>query len=168
VVTEPAAARLVIVAVPDTRGVLMAALACGRPADAVGLHLAGEKLAEVVTTPLSSPAAVAAATQLAAALGRDVARCPDRPGLLAGALLYPHLADAVRMLQDGYASAADIDTAMTAGCGYPRGPLRMLDDLGAGPVLAGLAAMADCYGDPAFAPPPLLREHAAAALAFCG
>jgi 3-hydroxyacyl-CoA dehydrogenase len=57
---------------------------------------------------------------------------------------------------------------MTAGRGYPRGPLAMLDDLGASPVLAGLAAMHHCYGDAAFAPPPLLREHAAAALAFCG
>jgi 3-hydroxybutyryl-CoA dehydrogenase len=167
-VTGLEAAGLVIVAVPAAGGALAAALACGRPGDAVGLHLTGERLAELAVTPLSSPATIAAAAQLAAALGRDAVRCPDRPGLLAGALLYPHLGDAVRMLQDGYASAADIDTAMTAGCGYPRGPLRMLDDLGAGPVLAGLAAMHDCYGDPAFAPPPLLREHAAAALSFHG
>jgi 3-hydroxybutyryl-CoA dehydrogenase len=167
-VTGLAGAGLVIVAVPDAGGVLAAALACGRPADAVGLHLVGQKLAEVVTTPLSSPAAATAAIELAATLGRDPVSCPDRPGLLAGALLYPHLADAVAMVQDGYASAADINTAMTAGCGYPRGPLQLLDDRGAGVVLAGLAAMHGCYGDPAFAPPPLLREHAAAALAFCG
>ena len=167
-VTGLEAGRLVVVPVPAAGGVLAAALACGRPADAVGLHLVGETLAELVVSPLSSPAAIGAAAELAAALGRAPVRCPDRPGLLTGALLYPHLADAVQMVQDGYASASDIDTAMTAGCGYPRGPLRMLDDLGAGPVLAGLAAMQDSYGDPAFAPPPLLREHAAAALAFCG
>jgi 3-hydroxybutyryl-CoA dehydrogenase len=100
--------------------------------------------------------------------GPDPVRCPDRPGLLAGALIYPHLADAVRIVQDGYARAADIDTAMTAGCGYPRGPLQLLDDRGAGVVLAGPAAMHGWYGDAAFAPPPLLREHAAAALGFCG
>ena len=104
---------------------------------------------------------------LARGLGRDVVRCPDRPGFLAGALLYPHLGDAVRMVQDGYASAADIDAAMTLGCGYPRGPLRMLDDIGAGRVLAVLTAMHSRYGDPAFAPPPLLAEHAEAGIAFC-
>jgi 3-hydroxybutyryl-CoA dehydrogenase len=160
---------LVIVAASDTgAGVLPAAMLAGRPADTVGLHLAaGGRLAELITTRLSSPAAVEAAMTLARGLGRDVVRCPDRPGFLAGALLYPHLGDAVRMVQDGYASAADIDAAMTLGCGYPRGPLRMLDDIGAGRVLAGLTAMHSRYGDPAFAPPPLLAEHAEAGIGFC-
>ena len=78
----------------------------------------------------------------------------------------PHLADAVRMVQDGYASAADVDTAMTLGCGYPQGPFQLLDAAGPAAVLAGLQAMYDAYGDPAFAPPPLLAEHAAAAIEF--
>jgi 3-hydroxybutyryl-CoA dehydrogenase len=162
------AGGLVIVAASDTgAGVLRAAISAGRPADTVGLHLvAGGRLAELVTTRLSSPAAVEAAMTLARGLGRDVVRCPDRPGFLAGALLYPHLGDAVRMVQDGYASAADIDAAMTLGCGYPRGPLRMLDDIGAGRVLAGLTAMHARYGNPAFAPVPLLAEHAEAGIAF--
>jgi 3-hydroxybutyryl-CoA dehydrogenase len=90
----------------------------------------------------------------------------DRPGFLAGALLYPHLNDAVRMVQDGYASAADVDAAMTLGCGYPRGPLAMLDDIGAGRVHAVLASMHARYGDPAFAPAALLADHATAGLAF--
>jgi 3-hydroxybutyryl-CoA dehydrogenase len=93
-------------------------------------------------------------------------RAPDRPGFLVGALLYPHLADAVRMVQDGYATAADVDTAMTLGCGYPRGPFQLLDSAGAAAVLAGLRAMYDAYGYPSFAPPPLLAEHAAAGIEF--
>jgi 3-hydroxybutyryl-CoA dehydrogenase len=139
----------------------------GRPADAVGLHWAGDKLAELVTTPLSGPAAVATAVALAAELGLDVVRCPDRPGFLAGALLCPHLNDAVRMVQDGYASAADIDTAMTLGCGYPRGPMRMLDQIGPAAALRVLTQMHARYGDPGFAPVPLLAEYAAAGLGFC-
>ena len=51
---------------------------------------------------------------------------------------------------------------MTLGCGYPRGPFQLLDEAGAAVVLAGLRAMHAAYGDPAFAPPPLLAEHAAA------
>jgi 3-hydroxybutyryl-CoA dehydrogenase len=162
------AGGLVIVAAGDTgAGVLPAAIAAGRPADAVGLHLGTGNLAELVTTPLSCPAAIDAARTLAAGLGREVVRCPDRPGFLAGALLYPHLGDAVRMVQDGYATAADIDAAMTLGCGYPRGPLRMLDDIGPARVLAGLRAMHARYGDPAFAPAPLLAEYVAAGISFC-
>jgi 3-hydroxybutyryl-CoA dehydrogenase len=72
----------------------------------------------------------------------------------------------VSLLETGYSSAADIDTAMTLGCGYPRGPFQLIDDIGAADVLAALRAMHIAYGDPAFAPPPLLAEHAAAGVDF--
>jgi 3-hydroxybutyryl-CoA dehydrogenase len=148
--------------------VLPVALASGRPGDVVGLHRAGTdgRLAELVSTPLTTPAAAAAGCALATALGLTAVRAPDRPGFLVGTLLYPHLADAVRMVQDGYASAADVDTAMTLGCGYPRGPLELLDETGPAAALAVLTAMYQAYGDPAFVPPPLLAEHAAAGLGF--
>ncbi|HEY7147709.1 MAG TPA: 3-hydroxyacyl-CoA dehydrogenase NAD-binding domain-containing protein [Streptosporangiaceae bacterium] len=151
----------------ESASVLSAALATGRPADVVGLHLAGDDLAELIATPVSGPGAVEAAGAVAAGLGRTVVWSKDRPGFLAGALLYPHLNDAARMVQDGYAAAADIDTAMTLGCGYPRGPLALLDQAGPGRVVAVLTAMHERYGDPAFAPVPLLAEHASAGLAFC-
>ena len=161
--------ELILIAAAAGQPVLPAALAAGRPDQAVGLHLPGFTaggLAEVVQTRLSSDKAVAAATALAARLGLRVVTAPDRPGFLVDALLYPHLADAVRMLQDGYASAADIDTAMTLGCGYPRGPFQLVDSAGAAAVLAGLRAMHTAYGYPSFAPPPLLAEHAAAGIDF--
>ena len=160
-------ALIIVHAEEPSAGVLGTALATGRPADAVGLHLAGGKLAELISTPMSAPGAVEAAAVLAGRLGVTVVRCKDRPGFLAGALLYPHLNDAVRMVQDGYASAADIDTAMTLGCGYPRGPMQLLDAAGAGRALTVLTMMHERYGDPAFAPAPLLAEHAAARQAFC-
>jgi 3-hydroxybutyryl-CoA dehydrogenase len=159
---------LVIVAATPDASVLAAALAAGRPQDTVGLYAGGGRLAELVITRLTSPAAAAAAEALAGQLGLSVVLAPDRPGFLAGTLLYPHLADAVRMVQDGYASAADVDTAMTLGCGYPEGPLELLDQAGPERALAVLSAMYDAYGDPAFAPPPLLAEHAAAGLGFRG
>jgi 3-hydroxybutyryl-CoA dehydrogenase len=162
--------ELVLIAASAGQPVLPAALAAGRPEESVGLHLpagiVAGGLAEVVQTSLSSDKAVAAGQALAARLGFSVVRAPDRPGFLVGALLYPHLADAVRMVQDGYASAAEVDTAMTLGCGYPRGPFQLLDSAGAAAVLAGLRAMYDAYGYPSFAPPPLLAEHAAAGIEF--
>jgi 3-hydroxybutyryl-CoA dehydrogenase len=121
-----------------------------------------------VTTRASSAASVATAGALAAGLGLRAVGAPDRPGFLVGALLYPHLADAIRMVQDGYAAAADVDTAMMLGCGYPQGPFQLLDKAGAQAVLDGLRAMHAAYGDPAFAPPPLLAEQVTVAAGLPG
>jgi 3-hydroxybutyryl-CoA dehydrogenase len=159
---------LVLIAAEPGERVLPAAVGAGRPEQSVGLHLAAAGLAEIVSTRLTAAPAAAAAAALAGRLGLRAVHAPDRPGFLVGALLYPHLADAVRMVQDGYASAADVDTAMTLGCGYPQGPFQLLDKAGAQAVLSGLAAMHAAYGDPAFAPPPLLADHATAALGFAG
>jgi 3-hydroxybutyryl-CoA dehydrogenase len=161
---------LILIAAEAGRPVLPDSLAAGRPQQAIGLHLTRKltpgSLAEVVRTSLSSADAVLAGTALAAKLGLTPVHAPDRPGFLAGTLLYPHLADAVRMVQDGYATPADIDTAMTLGCGYPQGPFELIDAAGAAAVLTGLEAMYEAYGYPEFAPPPLLAEHAAAGIAF--
>jgi 3-hydroxybutyryl-CoA dehydrogenase len=159
---------LIVIAAAPGRPVLPDALATGRPDQAVGLHSAGTDLVEVIQTSLSSEQAVASALALAARLGYTVVRAPDRPGFLVGALLYPHLADAVRMVQDNYASPADIDTAMTLGCGYAQGPFQLLDSAGAAAVLAGLESMHAGSGDSSFAPPTLLAEHAVTGIAFGG
>ena len=155
---------LVLIAASGVQRVLPAALATGRPHNAVGLHLQGGlsdgSIAEVVATTCSSAQAVGTAAALAHRIGLRVVHSPDRPGYLVGALLYPHLADAVRMVQDRYASPADVDTAMKLGCGYPRGPFELLEDLHPGTVLAGLQYMEQNYGDPSFAPPPGLTERA--------
>jgi 3-hydroxybutyryl-CoA dehydrogenase len=159
---------LVLIAAEPGERVLPAAVGAGRPEQSVGLHLAAAGLAEIVSTRLTAEPAAAAAGALASRLGLRAVHAPDRPGFLVGALLYPQLADAVRMVQDGYARAADVDTAMTLGCGYPQGPFQLLDKAGAQAVLSGLTAMYAGYGDPAFAPPPLLADHATAALGFAG
>jgi 3-hydroxybutyryl-CoA dehydrogenase len=161
---------LVLIAAAAGQPVLPAALAAGRPAESIGINLPGGlaagSLAELIQTSLSSDKAMAAGAALAARLGLAVVRAPDRPGFLVGALLYPHLADAVRMVQDGYATAVDVDTAMVLGCEYPTGPFQLLDSAGPSGVLAGLRAMHQAYGDPSFAPPPLLAEHAMAGIEF--
>jgi 3-hydroxybutyryl-CoA dehydrogenase len=153
---------LAIVAIGPQGGVLGSAMAAGRARDAVGLHMATPGLAELVPTQLTSASAVAAARALAAKLGVRAVSSADRPGLLVGALLYPHLRDAVAMVADGYATPGDIDAAMTLGCGYRRGPIRMLADEGATRVADVLALMHAAHGDPAFVPPPLLMDYAQA------
>ena len=116
-------------------------------------------------SPLTSASALAAARALAAKLGLRAVRSADRPGLLVGALLYPHLRDAVAMVADGYATPADVDTAMTLGCGYPRGPMRMLAD--AGPAEAVAGAGRDARRPTATRPSPRRRCCASTRSAAC-
>ncbi len=116
------------------------------------------QLAEVLRPRASTDLQVLHKTLEAAGFVVSVGRL--RAGGVLEALLYPHLNDAARMLDSGYATAADIDTAMMAGCGYPEGPLAMIDRIGPAQVAAVLAVMRDETGEAALTPSPLLREHA--------
>jgi 3-hydroxybutyryl-CoA dehydrogenase len=87
---------------------------------------------------------------------------PDRPGFLVDALLLPHINDAIRMCESGYASAADIDIAMRLGCGYPAGPLEIATGIGLPRVLAGIEAIYADTREPGLAPAPLLTRLVAA------
>jgi len=162
---------LVIVAADPEHRVLDAALTVGHSADVVGIHFidAGDGkrgLAELVLPDVTAAGTAAKATALAVKLSLDAVTSRDRPGFLTEALAYAQFNDAVRMFQDGYASPADIDTAMMLGCGYPRGPLQMLDDAGPARVVSVLEAMHAATGDQAFTPVPLLAEYATAGIRF--
>ncbi|GAA1100516.1 3-hydroxyacyl-CoA dehydrogenase [Nocardiopsis composta] len=76
---------------------------------------------------------------------------------LADLLLAPHIDDALRMVGEGYATADDVDTAMRFGCGYPKGPVEMFDERGAGAVAGALRGIADAGLAP-YAPSPLVAK----------
>lgn len=80
----------------------------------------------------------------------------DASGRLARTLLLPYLNHAATMLEEGYASRADIDAGMRFGCGYPVGPLALVDELGARTVVDGLTELHARTGDPVHVPAPLL------------
>jgi len=162
---------LVIVAADPQYRVLDAALAAGHPADVVGINFTEtgdgkQRLAELVLPDVTAAGTAAKAAALAAKLGLDAVTCRDRPGFLTAGLACAQFNDAVRMFQDGFASPADIDTAMRLGCGYPRGPLEMLDNFGPARAVSVLEAMHAATGDPAFTPVPLLAEYATAGTGF--
>ena len=142
--------------------VVECAAATGRPADVVGIHFFNPapvmRLVEVVSTVTSADDAAATAVAFCERLGKHPVRCGDRAGFIVNALLFPYLNDAVRMLQAHYASADDIDAAMTVGCGYPLGPFALLDIVGLDVALAIQRTLYLEYREPGFAPAPLL-EH---------
>jgi 3-hydroxybutyryl-CoA dehydrogenase len=142
--------------------VIEMAMATTRPEKVVGLHFfnpaAVMKLVEVVPTVRTAPEVEAQARALVAALGKHAVRCRDRAGFIVNALLFPYLNDAIRMLEDGYATAPEIDTAMRLGCGHPMGPFQLMDIVGLDVTLEICRALHAEFRDPGFQPVPLL-EH---------
>ncbi len=89
----------------------------------------------------------------------------DRGAEIARTLLYPYLNHAATMLASGYATRDDIDAAMRFGCGYPIGPLALIDELGAQTVIDGLNALHAETGDALHQPVPALSNLAEAGIA---
>jgi 3-hydroxybutyryl-CoA dehydrogenase len=82
----------------------------------------------------------------------------DTPGFIVNLLLIPFLNDAVRALERGVATTADIDTGMRLGCGHPMGPLALLDLIGLDTGCRVSEIMFDEFREARYAPPPLLRR----------
>jgi 3-hydroxybutyryl-CoA dehydrogenase len=155
---------VIALAATDEAPVAIFASGSGRAADIVGLHVPSSPrpgVAEVVATRESSADAVATVRAAVEAAGLTAIACRDRPGYIVDYLVLPHLGDAVRMVDDGYASYDDVDAAMTLGCGYADGPIAMLDAVGADNVRSGLIHLAAATHLSALASSPLLDEIAA-------
>ena len=139
-----------------------AATSTGRPASVVGLHVHPAvrrgRLVEIVRGVDTSDATVATARGVARRLGAHVLVCGDRAGQVVHALLVPLLNDAVRMVEEGYASADDVDAAMRLGCGFPRGPIEMVDEFGLDAVLGVQRALHRERGEPGLAPALMLER----------
>lgn len=130
------------------------------PERVVGLHFFNPApvlpLVEVVRTPLTSDAAFETAFALAVRIGKTPIACEDTPGFVVNRILIPILNDAVRVLDEGTASAEDIDAAMRLGTGWPIGPLALIDLVGVDVHVHAAEALWEAYREPRFAPPPTL------------
>ena len=109
-------------------------------------------LVELVKQPRTDPAALAAARALFAGVGLKVAVCNDMPGRILDRLLRPYFNAVLRRLDDGLASAEDLDTTLRLGLGYPEGPIALLHRTGLAAHYDVSQALYEALGDPAFAP----------------
>ncbi len=138
------------------------ATATSRPRDVVGMHFFNPapamRLVEVVRTVLTADDVRATVHEVCSALRKHPVDCGDRAGFIVNALLFPYLNNAVKMVQEHYASVDDIDTAMKLGGGYPMGPFELLDVVGLDVSLAIERVLHREFRDPGLAPAPLL-EH---------
>lgn len=133
-----------------------------RPQDVIGMHFFNPapimKLVEVVTTIATAEDVTATVVDLTKKVGKHPVLCGDRAGFIVNALLFPYLNDAVKMLEAHYATADDIDTAMTKGCSLPMGPFALLDVVGNDVSLAIQETLYREFREPGYAPAPMLRD----------
>jgi 3-hydroxybutyryl-CoA dehydrogenase len=97
-------------------------------------------------------------------LGKEVISSKDRAGFIVNALLIPYILSAIRMLEFGFATSADIDTRMVEGCAHPMGPLALADLIGIDTTQAVAQSLYDEFKEPLYAPPPLLSRMTEAGL----
>lgn len=149
--------------------IMKLAMATSRAPQVIGIHFFNPapvlSLVELIPCLLTSEETCwRAEAFVTATLGKTAIRSQDRAGFVVNGLLIPYLLAAIRMLESGFASAEDIDTGMTLGCGHPMGPLRLSDLIGLDTVTAAAQSMYKEFAVPQYAPPPLLLRMVDAGL----
>jgi len=136
------------------------ASATARPERVVGMHFFNPAplmpLVEIVRAELTSDEALETAFALGQRLGRSPVRCHDTPGFVVNRVLIPLLNDCIRVLDEARVSAADLDTAMRDGAGWPMGPCELADLVGIDVHVHASEALYAKLREPRMAPPPRL------------
>jgi len=151
----------------NTSSLSVAAIAAAArdPGRVVGLHFFNPvhamKLVEVVTHPQTTSQSVERAVTFATALGKEPIVVKDSPGFASSRLGLALGLEAMRMLEEGVASAEDIDKAMELGYNHPMGPLKLTDLVGLDVRLAIAEYLFQALGDRRFEPPQILRDKVA-------
>ena len=133
-----------------------------RPNRVAGLHFFNPvpimKLVEVVKTIATTQDVIDSLFDFARKLGKEPILAKDTTGFVVNRLLVPYLLYAIKVYEEGLASKEDIDKGMKLGCGYPMGPLELLDFVGLDTTYYIAQIMFDEFKDPMMAPPPLLKR----------
>jgi 3-hydroxybutyryl-CoA dehydrogenase len=142
--------------------IIQLAAATDRPEMVVGMHFFNPppimKLLELIRSLKTSDETMAFAQGMGERLGKTTVVAKDRAGFIVNYLLTYYLNSAVRMLEEGFATKEDIDTAVKLGLGHPMGPFELLDLIGLDTMMAVADVLYDEFKDPDVASPPLARR----------
>jgi len=137
-----------------------------RPDKVVGMHFFNPppvmKLLEVISALTTSDQTIEFVRGVGERLGKTSVLAKDRAGFIVNFLLVPYLNASVQMLEDGFATREDIDTAVQLGLGHPMGPLTLVDLIGLDTALHVSNVLYDEFKDPIYSPPTLLKRMVSA------
>jgi 3-hydroxybutyryl-CoA dehydrogenase len=161
--------RAVLASNTSSIPIMKLGMATKRPEQVVGIHFFNPvpvlNLVELVTSLMTSDETTEVANSFATdELGKLVIRSQDRAGFVVNALLIPYLLSAIRMMESGFATAADIDNGMIEGCNHPMGPLALTDLIGLDTTQAVAESLYEEFKEPLYAPPPMLSRMVEAGL----
>lgn len=152
----------------NTSSLSVTELAAGvnHPARFIGTHFFNPvpmmALVELIVGIQTAPTTRDVAQNLVATLGKTAITARNSPGFAVNRILCPMINEAIFALQEGLASAEDIDTGMKLGCNHPIGPLALADLIGLDTMLAIMETFYEGFNDPKYRPAPMLKEMVAA------
>lgn len=136
------------------------AAASSRPAQVIGMHFMNPvpvmKLVEVINGHATAASVTQAVTEITGQLEKVPCVVNDYPGFIANRILMPMINEAIISLQEGVAGVEAIDTIMKLGMAHPMGPLQLADFIGLDICLSILKVLHAGFGNPKYAPSPLL------------
>lgn len=154
--------RAIIATNTSSLSVTRLAAATGRPDRFMGLHFFNPvpvmALVELIRGVQTSEQTYAALAALVERIGKRPITVRNAPGFAVNRILCPMINEAIFALQEGLASAQDIDTGMTLGCNQPIGPLALADLIGLDTLLAIMQSLQAGFNDPKYRPAQLLQE----------
>ncbi len=159
-IDEAAPAGCILASNTSSISITKIAAATKRPESVIGMHFMNPvpvmKLVEIINGYATTKEVSAAIVDLSKVLGKTPCVVNDYPGFVANRILMPMINEAITTLFEGVAGVEEIDTVMKLGMAHPMGPLQLADFIGLDTCISILKVLHDGFGNPKYAPCPLL------------
>ena len=159
---QAAPAKAILATNTSSISITQIAASTGRPEQVIGMHFMNPvpvmKLVEVIRGYATSDETTDKVMGLSKQLGKIPVEVNDYPGFVANRILMPMINEAIISLHEGVAGVEEIDTVMKLGMAHPMGPLQLADFIGLDVCLSILRVLHDGFGNPKYAPCPLLAN----------
>jgi len=157
---QAAPAKAILATNTSSISITQIAATTGRPEQVIGMHFMNPvpvmKLVEVIRGYATSDETTDKVMGLSKQLGKAPVEVNDYPGFVANRILMPMINEAIISLHEGVAGVEEIDTVMKLGMAHPMGPLQLADFIGLDVCLSILRVLHEGFGNPKYAPCPLL------------